>query len=145
MVAPEATKSCGTFNLVQVLADGDVVLRPERVEDREDLVLLDELPRDLDRLRRVVGVVEDLVLDPALADAAGGVDEVEVRLRAARDRRVGGGRAGERRCPSDEDRRRRDAGIGGAAGERRPGNDEGDDAPAAAPEGGLSSHHSERE
>ncbi len=67
---------------VQVVADREVVRGAHRVEDREDPVLLDEAPRQLDGLGRVVGVVVVAVLDLPAVDAALRVDVVEVRLRA---------------------------------------------------------------
>src|SRR5207247_10801518 len=51
------------LQLVQVRADSQILLGPERVVDREDLVVLDEAANLLDRLRRVVGGVLVLVLD----------------------------------------------------------------------------------
>src|SRR5436190_2753568 len=103
--------------LVQHRADRLVVLRAEGADVREDLVLEDELVRQLNRLRRVVPIVVVLPDDLASVDArlAVGpfpvVDPVEVRLHAARDRRVQGGRPAERERPPDRDRRLRNAGC----------------------------------
>ena len=70
---------CCAFRYV---ADREVVGGPDRVEDGDDLVLLDELPRELHRLRRVVGVVVVAVLELAPVDAALRVHVVEVGLGA---------------------------------------------------------------
>ena len=102
--------------LVEVVADGEVLVGAERVEDREDPVLLDEPLRQLGGLRRVGEVVQDRVVDPAAVDATLRVDVVEVRLRGARDGRVPGLRARHRRRAAEEDGRRRDARVA-----RRPG------------------------
>ena len=92
--------------LVQVVAHRERVLGADRVEDREDVVLLDELLREADRLRRVVLVVLDLVDDLAAVHAAVCVDVVEVRLRAAQHRLVLRLRAGERAGRAEHDLRR---------------------------------------
>jgi hypothetical protein len=105
------------LDLVQVVADREVRLGSERVEDGEDLVLLDEPADRLHHLSGVVGVVDDAVVDRPLRHAAAGVGELEVRLSASGDRGVRGGRAGERRRPADDDGRRADAGIRRRAGE----------------------------
>ena len=59
------------------------MLGADGVEDREDLVLLDELAGLLERPRQVVAVVAPEVLDLAPVDAAVGVDVLEVGVRAA--------------------------------------------------------------
>src|SRR5207253_11146581 len=58
------------LELVQVGADSEILLGPERVVDRKHLVVLDEVAGLLDRLRRVVGVIVVLVLDAPTEDAA---------------------------------------------------------------------------
>ena len=63
-------------------------------------------------LRRVVRVVEVRVGDLPAEHAALRVDVLEVRVGAARDRRVGGRRPGQRRGAAEQDRRRRDARVG---------------------------------
>ena len=73
---------------VQIRAHLEHVLGAERVEDREHMVLLHELPRRLRGLRRVVRVVHDLVVDLAPEDAAVRVDVGEVRLGSSCHRRV---------------------------------------------------------
>jgi hypothetical protein len=60
----------GHFHLVEVRADRLVVLGAERVEDREDILVLDEDPRLAHRFRREVLVVEVLVVDLPLVHAA---------------------------------------------------------------------------
>ena len=89
---------------------------PTRVEDREDVVLLDELSRQLHGLRRVVRVVEVDVVDLPAVDAAVSVDVLEVRVGAVRDRAEERRRPGDRDRAADRDRRRRDARL--AARER---------------------------
>ncbi len=115
--------------LVEVVAHGEVLIRPERVEDGEHAVLLDEPPRLGNRANGVGGVVAGDVVDPAAVDTALRVDVVEVRLRAARDRRVRRLRPRERRRPADEHRGRRHAGVGraprgGGKGRRCPGGEQ---------------------
>ncbi len=85
---------------------------PDDVEDREHALLLDEPSRLLDRLRRVVRVVEIEVADVAAEHAAVRVDVVEVRLRALGDYRVGGLGPRDRRRAADDDLVGGDAGIG---------------------------------
>ncbi len=99
--------------LVEVVADREVLLRAERVEDREDAVLLDEPARLRGRAHRVGGVVPRDVLDAAAVHPAAGVDVVEVRLRAARDRGVGRLGPRQRRGAAEQDRRGGHAGVGG--------------------------------
>ncbi len=95
---------------VHVRPDRLVDRRPERADQREDLVLLDELPRQLDGVRRVVTVVVVLEHDLAAVDAAlavgalARVDVREVRLHRGRDRSVERRRAGQREGPPDRDR-----------------------------------------
>jgi len=92
------------------------MLGADAVEDREHVVVLDELPCLLDGQRHRVLVVEVLVDDLSPVDAAVVVDVAEVRVGADPDR------AEERRAPrqrhgaADRDRRRGDA--RGAARER---------------------------
>ena len=104
---------------VQVAAERRGCCGPDRVEDREDLVLLDELPRQLHGARRVVAVVEEAVVDLPPVDAALRVDVVEVRLRARPDRAERCGLARERHGAAEHDRRRSDAGIGGGGARGR--------------------------
>ena len=97
--------------LIQVRADGEVLLGAEAVEDREDAVLLNELPRLLHRLRGVVGVVEVLVVDLPSVDAAlRVVDVLEVAVGAVGDRLERRGGTAERIRPADQDRGRGYAG-----------------------------------
>src|SRR3954447_25807251 len=83
----------------------------EAADDREDLVLLHELLRERDGLRRVVRVVEDLEIDLAAVDAAVVVDVVVVRLLRRRDRLVERRDAGDRKRATDVDAVGRDARI----------------------------------
>src|SRR6266542_107922 len=80
-------------DLVEVGARGDVLRRAERIEDREHMVLLDELARLLDGLGRVVRVVEVLVVDLAPVHLAG---VLEVRGRALGRQSAGGCFAAQR-------------------------------------------------
>src|SRR5690606_625734 len=93
---------------------------PESVEDGEDVVLLHELAHHRLRVRRVVAVVLDDVLDGAAVDTTVGVDVVEVRAGGGGDRGVpGGGRAGQRLVGADGDGVLGDTGcrlVGTAAG-----------------------------
>ena len=123
------------LQLVQVRADREVLLRTERVVDREDLVVLDEVAGLLDRLRRIVGVVVVLVLDAPAEDAAVVVDVLEVGVGPLRDRRVGGGRTAERRRPADQDLLRGHPGRAGAA--RRCGGDDHERSEHAEEDPGL--------
>jgi hypothetical protein len=68
---------------------------PAAVEQQQHLVLLDELARLLDRLRRAVAVVVADEVDLAAVDAALLVDHLEVRGDRLADRAVGRGRAAE--------------------------------------------------
>ena len=104
--------------LVQVRLDRLVVRGADGVEDREDLVLLDELPRQLDGVHRVVGVVVEAVVDRPPVDAAVRVHVGEVRLRARPDRAERRRLARERDGAADHDLLRRDAGIGRRGGAR---------------------------
>ena len=79
------------------------MLGADGVEDREDLVLLDELAGRVDRPRRVVAVVAPEVADLAPEDAAVGVDVLEVGVRARADGAEGRGRAAERDGAADQD------------------------------------------
>ena len=65
--------------VVQVRAKHHVRPGAERVEDREDVILFDLLPHELERLRRIVAVVLIFVHDLAPVDAALIVDVREVR------------------------------------------------------------------
>ena len=95
---------------VQVRAYGLVDLRADGAHDREDLVLLDELARQLDGVDGVVAVVVVLPDDLAPVDAAlavralAGVDVAEVHLHSRRDRAVARDRSGQRIRPADLDR-----------------------------------------
>ncbi len=103
---------------VEVRPHGEVHLGAERPDDGEDLVLLDELARELHAVGRVVPVVVEVEDDLAAADAAlavrplAGVDPREVRLHGDGDRRVQRRRPGERERAADGDRLRGDAGLG---------------------------------
>ena len=66
---------------VQVRAGRLVLLGAERVEDREDVLVLDEDARLADGLRRDVLVVEVLVVDLPLVHAAARVDVLEVGVQ----------------------------------------------------------------
>ncbi len=115
---------------VQERAHRQVVLGPERVEDREHAVLLDELTSRLHGLRGVVLVVDVLVGDLALVHAAARVHVLEVRLGAAADRRVRRGDPRERHGAADQDFARAEARVGGGpsrGGARRNGERECDD------------------
>ena len=122
-----ADEELGHLRLVQVGANRDVVVGADRVEDREHPVLLDELARQQNRLRRVVAVVVVAVVDLPPVHPAARVHVREVRLRARADRAEGGGEARERDRPADHDlvrgharirRRPRAAGRNGETGER---------------------------
>jgi len=86
--------------------------RADVAEEQEDTVV-DELLGIGRRAVRLVAVVERAQLDPASVDAAGGIDQLEVgeraraHLGAERLRRPG-----ERGGLADDDRIRRDAGVG---------------------------------
>jgi hypothetical protein len=96
---------------VQVRADRLVLLGAQRVEDREDVLVLDEHTCLADGLGRDVPVVEVLVVDLALVHAAARVDVLEVGVRALGEpRRKALRDAGQGRRAADVDRRRRDPG-----------------------------------
>src|SRR3954453_21740512 len=101
--------------LVQIWADGERVLRADAAEDREDLVVLDELPRLADGLGRVVRVVDVAERDLAAPDPAVVVDVAEVRVRAARDGGVRDLVAAERHGRAEEDRVVRDPRLAAAS------------------------------
>ena len=90
--------------LVQVRADRERVLGSDAVEDREHLVVLDELPRLADGLGRVVRVVDVVVADRSAADSAAVVDVLEVRVRPARNGRIGDLVAAQRDRRAEQDR-----------------------------------------
>src|SRR5207244_6440612 len=102
------------LRLVQVVPYRSLRLGAEPADQREDLVLLDELARELDGVRGVVAVVEDPEADLAAVDAAlavlalAGVDPAEIRGHPAGDRRVRRRRATERERGADLDARLRD-------------------------------------
>ena len=99
--------------LVEVVDHRGVRGRAQAVDDREDLVLLDQLADHGRGGRRVVAVVLDDVLDAAAVDPAVVVDVVEVGLRRRRDGRVARrGRAGQRGVGADGDRVLADPGEG---------------------------------
>ena len=79
--------------LVHVLVDRRVARRAERLEEREDLVLLDELADHFHRLGRAITVVERDELDLAAVDAAGIVDALEIGIDRLGDGGVGRGRS----------------------------------------------------
>src|SRR5205823_5589204 len=89
----------------------------ERVEDREDVLVLDEVARGADGLRRDVLVVDVLVVDLALVHAAARVHVLEVGVGALGDRAEALRDSGQGRGPADVDRRRSDPRIGGRAAE----------------------------
>ena len=96
--------------LVGVVPDRQVVRRPERVEQREHLVLLDQ-PADVGhRALRLVAVVERDELDLAPVDATRCVLGLEARLGSRGDARVRRSRAAERVRAAELDRRVGDAG-----------------------------------
>src|SRR6185437_16901343 len=74
---------------VHVLVDRRVARRAERLEQREDLLLLDQLAHDLDRLRRAVAVIQADEVDLAAVDAARRVDGLPVGVDRFADRSVG--------------------------------------------------------
>src|SRR5207302_3299685 len=85
--------------LIQVTANGKLWRRAEAVEDGKDVVLLDELPRQRNSLRRVIRVVQELEVDLPPVDARMRVEPLEVRLLGLRNRSVERRRAAERECP----------------------------------------------
>src|SRR5205085_4815505 len=99
----------------------------ERVEQREDAVLLHELTRREERTLRLVPVVHVLVGDLPAEDAAVVVHVLEVGVRALRDPGPRGGLAGERRRSPEQDRVRRHAGSRLTCGARGGGCDGGDE------------------
>ena len=103
--------------VVEVGTDRQRVLGADTVEDREDVVLLDELSRQLNRLGDVELVVFVLVDDLPPEDSALRVDVLEIRVRAAPDRGVGRRRPGDGDRPAQRDRRRRDTGSRGRCAE----------------------------
>src|SRR5205807_7466327 len=90
------------LRLVQVVPNRGLRLGAEAANEREDLVLLYQLARELDGVRGVVAVVEDLEADLAPVDAAlavlalAGIDPAEVCGHPAGDRRVRRRRTAER-------------------------------------------------
>src|SRR5207302_4565314 len=96
--------------VVQVWADRQRVLRADAVEDREDVVLFDELSGQRDGLGDLELVVLVLVDDLAPEDAALRVDVLEVGVGAPGHGGVSGGGAGERNRAAARDRRCRYAG-----------------------------------
>ena len=95
---------------VEVGPDPLVHRGPERPDDGEHVVLLDELPRQLHRVRGVVAVVVVLEHDLAAIHAAlavrplARVDVREVRLHRRCDRRIERRRPSQREGPPDGDR-----------------------------------------
>ena len=89
-----ADEELGHLTVVEIRADRKRVLGADAVENGQNLILLDKLARERDRLRDVELVIEVLVDDLPAEDAAFGVDVLEVCVRAAADRpvRSGGGR-----------------------------------------------------
>ena len=144
---PSPTKSCGTFCALRYGLIARLLFVPTELKIGEHLVLLDELSRQLHRLGRVVPVVEVAVVDLAAVDAALRVDVGEVRLGARADRAERSRLAGERHGAAEDDRRRRDAGIGAGRRTRRRREEQGDRAcenAALHREIGLASVGSER-
>jgi len=78
--------------LVHVLVDRAVRRRAEGLEERGDLVLLDQLAHHLDGLGRRVAVVVSDVVDLPPVDPAFVVDLLEVGADDLPDRAVGRGR-----------------------------------------------------
>ena len=119
-VAGERLRARGREHLrhargVQVRPDGEIDLGAERADDGEDLVLLDQPPRELDAVRRVVDVV---VVDPVDLTAEDAtlpvgplrrVDVAEVGLHRGRDRPVERRSPGQREAAADLDRSGGDA------------------------------------
>src|SRR3954454_4665425 len=93
---------------VRVVADRQVPVRADDGEQREDVVLLDQLPHVVDRPGRVVAVVEVFEVDLAAVHAAARVDVLEVPLRTLEDARRRSCLAGEWAARADRDRRGRD-------------------------------------
>jgi hypothetical protein len=79
--------------LVHVLVDRRVARRAERLEERENLVLLDQLTDHFHRLGRSEAVVERDELDLAAVDATRFVDAPEISVERPANGGVGGGRA----------------------------------------------------
>ena len=101
----------GHLLFVDVVPDSGVVRRAERVEEGEDLLLLDQPARVLDRPGRLVGVVQGDELDLAPVDASVGVFQLESHLRALGDRPVGRSGPAERVAAAELDRVLGDTGI----------------------------------
>ena len=126
VVAPEGGRAGRDVELrhlrvVQQLPHREVVARPERAEYREDLFLLNESDRVVDRAARVVAVVEVRECELASEHAALVVDVLEVRVdparHVARDRCL----AAQRNTRAEVDLGSRHAGSGDGprAGRRR--------------------------
>src|SRR5512133_2749169 len=92
------------------------MLGADAVEDREDLLVLDELPRLQNRLGRVVGVVEVEVADLPLPDPSVVVHVLEVRICPAGDCGVRDLVAAQRHSRAEQDRVVRDAGVAVGSG-----------------------------
>jgi hypothetical protein len=78
LVAPVATKRCGTFAWFTYLWMAVLVGCAQGLEEGRHLILLHELPDHLHRLGRRVGVVVGDEVDLAAVDAALVVDLLEV-------------------------------------------------------------------
>ena len=101
--------------LVEVVAHGEVVRGAERVDDREDLVLLDQPLGVRQRALRLVPVVVGDELDLAAVDAAVVVELLEEAVQRLGNRAVRRGRAAERIAAAELDGGVGDAGSGAAA------------------------------
>ena len=80
---------------VQIGLDRGVGVGADGRHRQENLVLLDELARHLQRLVGIVGVVIDDEIELAAVDAALGVDLVRIGRHDLGDDAVGGGRTGQ--------------------------------------------------
>src|SRR5437764_400993 len=108
---------------VEELPDREVVVRAKRVEHCEDLLLLHEPDRVVDRTAGVVPVVEIREIDLAAEYAALRVHVLEVRVGATRDVPGGSGLAAQRDARAEPDLVRIDAGRRRRTRTRRRGTD----------------------
>ena len=102
LVAPVATKSCGTFFAFMYFWIAVLVGVPSGWKTTAPRPL-DQLARQLDRLRRAVAVVVGDEVDLAAVDAALVVDHLEVGGDRLADRAVGRGRPAVRHGVADLD------------------------------------------
>ncbi len=115
VIASEGGRARGDVELrhlrvVQQLAHRKVVARSERAEHGEDLLLLNETDRVVDRATGVVTVVEIRERDLAAEHAPFVVDVFEVRVDPARDVAGDGGFAAQRNARAEMDLGGRDSG-----------------------------------